>query len=164
MTVPQIIAVVGYSGSGKTTLLEKIIPLLVERGLRVGTIKHDVHGFEMDRPGKDSWRHKRAGAATTIISSPKKIGLVMDTDHDWSIHELTSFFPQMHLILTEGYKGADVPKLEVFRPEVHDTPACKDDKNLLALITDKPVDVGVPVFGPAQLTELVDFITAHLNL
>ncbi|UCF95758.1 MAG: molybdopterin-guanine dinucleotide biosynthesis protein B, partial [Desulfobacterales bacterium] len=76
--VPPIVSTVGYSGSGKTTLLEKLIAELKQRGFRVGTIKHDVHGFEMDRPGKDSWRHKQAGASVTVISSPYQIGMVKD--------------------------------------------------------------------------------------
>ncbi|HUU81381.1 MAG TPA: molybdopterin-guanine dinucleotide biosynthesis protein B, partial [Acidobacteriota bacterium] len=83
-----IVLFVGSSGSGKTTLLEKLIPELTRRGLRVGTIKHDVHGFEMDQPGKDSWRHKHAGALASIISSPHQIGEVMDVDHDHSLDEL----------------------------------------------------------------------------
>jgi molybdopterin-guanine dinucleotide biosynthesis protein B len=160
---PEIIAIVGSSGSGKTTLLEKLIPLLTKRGLRVGTIKHDVHGFEIDKPGKDSWRHKRAGAVISAISSPNKIGLVMDTDHDWTIRELAGFFPDVHLILTEGYKRADFPKIEVFRPEVHDTPVCTEDKNLLALVSDEPLNLTVPVFEVAQIKELADFIIAYLH-
>ena len=79
---PPIVSIVGNSGSGKTTFLEKLIPEMIRRGFKVGTIKHDVHGFEMDKPGKDSWRHKRAGAHTTMISSPYQIGMVMDVDED----------------------------------------------------------------------------------
>ncbi|MBW2556910.1 MAG: molybdopterin-guanine dinucleotide biosynthesis protein B, partial [Deltaproteobacteria bacterium] len=79
---PPVVSVVGNSGAGKTTFLEKMIPEMVGRGLKVGTIKHDVHGrFEMDKPGKDSWRHKHAGASTTVISSPYRIGIVMDVKY-----------------------------------------------------------------------------------
>ncbi len=77
-STPPLVSIVGNSGAGKTTLLEKLIAAVTQRGFRVGTIKHDVHGFEMDKPGKDSWRHKQAGAVTTLISSPKRIGMVMD--------------------------------------------------------------------------------------
>lgn len=166
MTSPfhKIIAIVGTSGSGKTTLLEGLIPLLVKRGLRVGTIKHDVHGFDMDKPGKDSWRHKRAGSAVSLISSPNKIGLVMDTDHDWTINELGGFFPHVDLILAEGYKKEEMPKIEVLRPGIRDTPLCTSDKNLLAIFSDMHLDVKVPVFKTTQIDELADFIIEHFDL
>ena len=99
---PAIVCIVGKSGSGKTTLLEKLIPELTGMGLKVGTIKHDVHGFEIDHPGKDSWRHKQAGSAITIISSPQRIGVVMDVEHDHTLDELASFFSGVDIILTEG--------------------------------------------------------------
>ena len=85
---PQVVSIVGKSDSGKTTLIEKLLPALIERGVRVGTIKHDVHGFEMDREGKDSYRHKHAGAAVTLISSPRQVGMVRDVSHDHRIEEL----------------------------------------------------------------------------
>ena len=164
MPIPSVFSVVGSSGTGKTTLLEKLLPALKERGIRIGTIKHDVHGFEMDKPGKDSWRHKRAGASISVISSSNKIGMVRDTDHDWKINELMTFFPDVHLILTEGYKSEGIPKIEVFRPEVHKNPVCKGDKNLIAVISDSPVDLGVPVFGTEEVNALADFLTARLEL
>lgn len=164
MPTPPVIAVVGSSGTGKTSLLEKLLPALKERGLRIGTIKHDVHGFEMDKPGKDSWRHKRAGSSISIISSYNRIGMVRDTDHDWNISELLTFFPDVHLILTEGYKSEKVPKLEVFRPEVNKDPVCRGDKNLIAMITDDPVDLGVPIFGTEEIDALADFLADRLEL
>nr|NIR17513.1 molybdopterin-guanine dinucleotide biosynthesis protein B [Desulfobacterales bacterium]NIW15817.1 molybdopterin-guanine dinucleotide biosynthesis protein B [Candidatus Bathyarchaeota archaeon] len=111
---PAIVSIVGKSGSGKTTLLEKLIPELTGMGLKVGTIKHDVHGFEIDHPGKDSWRHKQAGSRITIISSPQRIGMVMDVDHDHTLDELASFFSGVDIILTEGYKRENKPKIEIF--------------------------------------------------
>jgi molybdopterin-guanine dinucleotide biosynthesis protein B len=80
-----IVSIVGKSDSGKTTLLEKLVAELKSRGFRVGTIKHDAHSFEIDHEGKDSWRHKKAGASVSIISSAEKIGMVLDSDHDHTL-------------------------------------------------------------------------------
>lgn len=161
---PPVVSVVGYSGSGKTTLLEKLISEFKHRGYSVGTIKHDVHGFEMDRPGKDSWRHKKAGASVTIISSPYQIGMVRDVDYDHRVEELVALLPNMDIILTEGYKKENLPKLEVFRSQVHKAPLFKGDKSLLALISDDPVDLGVPRFSPGDGQKLADFLIRHFNL
>jgi molybdopterin-guanine dinucleotide biosynthesis protein B len=161
---PPVVSVVGYSGSGKTTLLEKLISELKGRGYSVGTIKHDVHGFEMDRPGKDSWRHKKAGASTTIISSPYQIGMVRDVDYDYRPEELMALLPDVDIILTEGYKKENLPKLEVFRSQVHKAPLFKGDKTLLALISDDPIDVGVPRFSTDDGKSVVDFLIGYFNL
>ncbi|MFH1091248.1 MAG: molybdopterin-guanine dinucleotide biosynthesis protein B, partial [Pseudomonadota bacterium] len=99
-----LVCIVGRSDSGKTTFIEKLVPELTKLGLSVGTIKHDVHGFDIDRPGKDSWRHKQAGARQTLISSPTKLALIRDTDHDYSLDELTPYFNGLDIVLTEGYK------------------------------------------------------------
>ena len=164
ITTP-VVSVVGNSGSGKTTFLEKVIREMIHRGLKVGTIKHDVHGrFEMDKPGKDSWRHKHAGASTTVISSPNRIGVVMDVEYDHSLDELVSFFSGMDIILTEGYKKDQKPKLEIFRPEITQEPLCKNDKNLLAFITDAPIDFGVPVFSAEDIKGVADFLIVRFNL
>ncbi len=153
-----VVSIVGNSGSGKTTLLEKLIPALKRKGLKVGTIKHDVHGFEMDKPGKDSWRHKQAGSEITLISSPNKIGMVMDVDHDHSLDELTRFFSDVDIILTEGYKRETKPKVEIYREELGEEPLCKSDANLVALVTDAPVDLGVPKFASNDVESLADFL------
>lgn len=153
-----VILLVGRSGAGKTTFLEKLIPEFRRRGLKVGTIKHDVHGFEMDKPGKDSWRHKKAGSVATIISSSEKVGMVMDVDHDFTIDELLYYFDGLDIILTEGYKRENRPKVEIFRPEVHDTPLCAGDDNLLALVSDQDLDLGVPRFGLDDPGGLADFL------
>lgn len=162
--IPKIVSIVGKSGAGKTTLLEKLIPELRGMGLRVGTIKHDVHGFEIDHPGKDSWRHKKAGSAITIISSPQRIGMVMDVDHDHTLDELALFFSGVDLILSEGYKGENKPKVEIFRREVHAEPLCLNDSNLIALMTNSDVDLGVPRFALDDIEGLAHFLTRHFRL
>jgi molybdopterin-guanine dinucleotide biosynthesis protein B len=163
-TIPPFVSVVGNSGSGKTTFLEKLIPELIGRGLKVGTIKHDVHGFEMDKPGKDSWRHKHAGASATIISSPYQIGMVMDVLHDHKPDELLSLFNGMDIILTEGYKRGDHPKIEIFRTQIISEPLCKNDKYLIALITDSKVNLDVPTFSSEAVKQIADFLIKHFDL
>ena len=163
-TTPPMLSLAGYSGTGKTTFLEKLIPEFTRRGLRVGSIKHDVHGFEMDKPGKDSWRHKKAGAATTIISSPVQIGMVMDVGHDHTPHDLLPFFAGLDIVLIEGFKRADNPKMEIFRPEVTAEPLCKDDPNLIAMVSDAVMDIGVPIFSPGDPAAAAHFVIAHFNL
>ena len=164
MNHPPIISVVGFSGAGKTTLMEKLIGEITDRGYRVGSIKHDVHGFEMDKPGKDSWRHKQAGACTTLISSPYQIGMVMDVDHDHHPDELKKFFRNVNVILTEGYKRQHRPKVEIFRSEVHDEPLCKNDDNIVAIMSDIPVNIDVPRFKLDDVRGLVDFLINHFLL
>lgn len=161
---PPIISVVGRSGSGKTTLMEKLITELRGRGLRVGTIKHHKGAFEMDSPGKDSWRHKQAGAVTTLITSPSGIGMVMDVDHDYSPEELTQFFPGVDVILCEGFKRGQRPKVEIFRPEIHEKPFCLEDKHLTALVSDAELDLGVPRFPLADIEGLTEFLLKHFKL
>lgn len=159
-----VVSVVGNSRSGKTTFLEKLIPEITVRGLKVGTIKHDVHGFEMDKPGKDSWRHKHAGASTTLISSPYQIGMVKDVEHDYQPDELLVFFNGMDIILTEGYKRGNLPKLEVFRSEVSKEPFCKHDNSLLALISDENVNINLPRFSPKDIKKVADFLIGYFNI
>ncbi|MEW6262902.1 MAG: molybdopterin-guanine dinucleotide biosynthesis protein B [Thermodesulfobacteriota bacterium] len=153
-----VVLIVGRSDAGKTTLIEKLLPQLKRLGLKVGTIKHDVHGFEIDRPGKDSWRHKRAGASATIISSPTQMALIRDSDHDQTLDELLGHFQGLDLVLTEGYKREKRPKIEVFRPEVHSEPLCRDDRNLIALVSDAALDLGVPRFGLEEVEKLAAFL------
>jgi molybdopterin-guanine dinucleotide biosynthesis protein B len=155
---PPLVCIVGRSDSGKTTLIEKLLPALIRLGLRVGTIKHDVHGFDIDRPGKDSYRHKQAGAATTIISSPAKMAMVRDTDHDLTLDELRPYFHGLDLVLTEGYKRETKPKVEIYRPEAHPEPLCRDDENLVALVSDVDIDLGVPKFGLDDADSLAAFL------
>jgi len=133
-----IISIVGKTDCGKTTLIEKLVPELVKRGYRVGTIKHDVHGFDIDLPGKDSWRHSQAGATTVIISSPDKLALVKKVAKDHTLDELAaSYFSDVDIILTEGYKKEAKPKIEILRSGVSDSLLSSHDE-LLFIATDRP--------------------------
>ena len=161
---PPLICVVGWSGSGKTTLMERLIRELKGLGLRVGTIKHHKGPFDMDSPGKDSWRHKQAGAVTALISSPNGIGMVTDVDHDHGPKELAMFFHDVDVILCEGYKRATNPKIEIFRPEVHEKPFCLEDKNLTALVSDADLDLGVPRFALTDTRGLAQYLLKRFNL
>jgi len=154
-----IVSIVGTSDSGKTTLIEKLVPELTRRGYKVATIKHDVHGFEVDREGKDSWRHKQAGAHTVIISSPQKLALIRDVDHDAELAELRDKYIQdVDIILSEGFKKNFQPKIEVFRKERHRELLCTREDNLLAIASNQPFDIGVPCFDLEDARGIVDLI------
>jgi molybdopterin-guanine dinucleotide biosynthesis protein B len=154
-----IISIVGKSDSGKTTFIEKLLPELVRRGYRVATVKHDVHGFEVDREGKDSWRHKQAGAHTTVISSPQKVALIRDVEKDLTLAELREKLIQdVDLILSEGYKKDTQPKIEIFRKEKHQELLCTKEDNLVAIVSNKEFDTGIPCFSLDNPGEVADFI------
>ena len=163
--MPAVVSLIGKANSGKTTLLERLIPALITRGVRVGTIKHH-HGtdFIMDYPGKDTWRHKQAGASVVALSSPSGVGLVRDTDHDLSLEELVeAYFQDVDLVLTEGYKGGAALKVELFRAEAHREPLANRDESWLAMVSDQPLECGIPLFHPDQVTELADFLLTCLG-
>ena len=155
--MPQVICVVGRSQSGKTTLIEKLIPILKNKGYRIGTIKHSHHVFDFDKSGKDSWRHKDAGAETVIIASPGKIAMVKN-DHDGTLESLIGYFDDLDLLITEGYKGARRPKIEVVRAARHNNALLKDDDCLVAVVTDASLNLSAPVFGLEDIQKLADFI------
>ena len=161
---PPLICIVGYSGSGKTTLMVRLIDALARRGYRVGTIKHDSQGGRVDHPGKDSFRHKAAGATTSIISSPRQVAMVTDVDHERGPEELLALMPHVDIVLAEGYKRALLPKIEVYRPENGKEPACRGDAHLLAVVSDAAMDWGVPCFDTADAERLVDFLVQHVGL
>ena len=163
-TATAMICIVGYSGSGKTTLMEQLITELTARGFKVGTIKHDVHGFEMDQPGQDSWRHKQAGASATIVTSPRSIGLVMDVEHDHQPAELLPLLSHLDIVLVEGFKRSRLPKIEIFRPEIGKPPASREDEYLRAMVSDSDVNRGVPRFAVADISALADFVLELSNL
>jgi len=156
---PPCISIVGKSNAGKTTFLEKLIPELKQRGYRVGTIKHDVHGFEVDREGKDSWRHKQAGAATVAISAPRKVAVIRDVVVEKTLHSLlVEYFQDRDIVLTEGYKKEGMPKVEIYRHTVHAKPLCRKGDNLVAIVSDTPLDLGVPHFELDDIGGVADLL------
>jgi molybdopterin-guanine dinucleotide biosynthesis protein MobB len=158
MTIP-IVSIVGKSNSGKTTLLEKIISDLVARGWRIATIKHNKHGFNIDHEGKDSYRHKKAGAHTTVVSSPHQLALIQDVDHDHSFEEIRDkFIHNADLILTEGFKVNNYPKIEVFRAELKRELISTKQDNLIAVASDVKLDLDVPCFDINDPKVIADFI------
>ncbi|MCU0822328.1 MAG: molybdopterin-guanine dinucleotide biosynthesis protein B [Spirochaetes bacterium] len=158
MMIP-IVSLVGKSGSGKTTYIEKLIPELNRRGYRVATVKHDVHGFDMDREGKDTWRHKKAGARSIAISSPEKFAMICDTERDLTLAEIRDkYIKDADIIISEGYKKDKEPKVEIFRSEVHSEPLSTMDDGLIAFVTDREFDLGVPCFGLDDVKGLADLL------
>jgi molybdopterin-guanine dinucleotide biosynthesis protein B len=154
-----IISVVGKSDSGKTTLIEKLLPELTRRNYRIATVKHDVHGFEVDREGKDSWRHKKAGAHTVVIASPNKVALIRDVEKDLTLEEIRDKLIQdVDLILAEGYKKDVQPKIEVFRKEKHKELLCTEKDNLVAIVSNQTFNIGVPCFDLEDVKGLAEFI------
>ncbi len=159
-----LVCVVGYSDSGKTTLVVRLIEALVRRGYKVGTIKHDSQGGRVDHRGKDSFRHKAAGAATSIISSPHQVAMVADVDREHGPEALLGLMSAMDIVLAEGYKRSLLPKIEVYRPETGKQPACKGDPHLLAVVSTDATDWGVPCFAPTDSDGLVDFLIQRVGL
>ena len=154
-----IVCIVGASNSGKTTFLEKLIPELCNRGYRVGTVKHDVHGFEMDKEGKDTWRHREAGASSVTISSPARVASIRNVETEMSLEELVGhYFWQEDILLTEGYKRSRFPKIEIFRTAVEPQPICGPQDNAIALVTDDPSSTELPTFKFAEVAQVADFI------
>jgi molybdopterin-guanine dinucleotide biosynthesis protein B len=154
-----IVCIVGASDSGKTTLLERLIPELTRRGYRIGTVKHDVHGFQMDQEGKDTWRHSRAGAQTIAIASPRGVASIRKTSDELPLEEVVArYFWEEDLVLAEGFKRSRFPKIEVFRSAVEPSPICGPGDNRIALVGDEIEGLEIPRFSFDQIRELADFI------
>lgn len=157
-----VVLIVGKSDSGKTTLIEKLVPILKRRGYRVGTIKHDVHGFEMDREGKDTYRHFHSGADAVLISSPKKLAIIQRVEQELPLDDLVNrYYSDMDIVITEGFKRQDKPKIEVFRSEIHEQPLCTPADNRIAIASDRPVDVDCPRFDMNDAEAIADFVERH---
>lgn len=161
-TIP-VVSVVGKSDVGKTTLLEKLLRESKRRGWRVATVKHDVHGFDMDKPGKDTWRHAQAGADMVVISSPNKIAILESVDEDKSLDEVLSRVRGIDLIFTEGYRRANKAKIEIFRSEVYKDLLCEPEE-LMAVASDVQLNNGVPCFGLDDAKGLCDLIAEKFDL
>ncbi len=161
MTV-KAVSFVAKSGTGKTTLLEKVVAALKGKGYRVGVIKHDAHRFDIDHPGKDSYRLTAAGADTMLISSPEKLALVKKQAASPPIEELlATYFTDVDIVLTEGFKKSSMPKIELHRRERSETLLCRGeehDPTLLAVASDTPLELDVPVLDLNDGGAVADFI------
>jgi molybdopterin-guanine dinucleotide biosynthesis protein B len=163
MIMPPVITIVGHSNSGKTTLIEKLIPELKRRGYRVGTIKHAHHGFSMDQKGKDTYRHRAAGADAVLAASPGQIALVKTISEN-SLDSLLPYFQDMDIVLVEGFKQDKKPKIEVFRSLIQQTPLFPEDDLLVAFVTDSPYSARVPVFQFDDVQAICDVIEKYSEL
>lgn len=161
MTV-KALSFVAKSGTGKTTLLEKVIAELKGRGYRIGAIKHDAHRFDIDHPGKDSHRLAIAGADTMLISSPEKLALVKKHAESPPIEELlATYFNDVDIVLTEGFKKSGLPKIELHRKERSPTLICRGeehDPSLIAVASDEPLELDVPVLDLNDAAAVADFV------
>ncbi len=157
-----VISVVGKSNSGKTTYLEKLIPVIKSRGIKIGVIKHDAHKFDIDIPGKDSWRLTQAGADVMVISSAEKLAIIEKRKEDISLDEIVSRIHDVDLILTEGYKAGTKPKIEIHRAVLKRELLC-EPQELLALASDENFDMGVPCLSLDNLEEMVDIIEDYMR-
>jgi len=155
--MPPIVSVVGKSESGKTTLLEKLIPELKSRGYRVATIKHAPHGGSFDEPRKDSWRHIQAGSEATAIGFPDRIVLIKPVAQDATLDEIARLLGDDYdIILAEGFKEGDAPKIEVHRKEAG--PPLKDVKRLVAIVTDETLETKARQFSSGDVKGLADLL------
>ena len=160
-----ILSVIGRSNTGKTTFIEKLIPMLNAKGIRVATIKHHLHDFESDREGKDSYRHKKAGARIAMIVSPQKVAFTADTERELTIAELVStYIRNVDLLIVEGFKEERAPKIEVFRYSEGVAPLCRDDSDVFAVMSDRPIDAPVPVLSRDDIQAAVELILSRLTL
>lgn len=165
MTV-QVMSFVAMSGTGKTTLIERVIAELKSRGWRVGALKHDAHGFEIDQPGKDSWRFTQAGADTTLIVSSERLAVIRRHDREPPVHALAErYFDDVDILIVEGFKQSSLPKIEVHRAACSATLLCRGethDDALLAIASDEPLEVDVPVIPLDDITSIVIFLEERL--
>jgi len=154
----NIVSIVGKSGSGKTTLLEKLIKSLKEKKYIVGTVKHTHQGFHMDKKGKDSWRHRKAGSDATLVIAPGIVALVKNEELEL-LEEIQLYMSDMDIVLVEGFKRKNLPKIEIFRnADRHEEPLCMEDKYLDAFVTDSDFTPDVPIFGLEDIDDITRFI------
>ena len=146
----KVVGFAGFSGAGKTTLVERLIPALKARGLRVSVVKHAHQHFDIDRPGKDSHRHRSAGATEVLVASSQRLALLREFDMDGlpSVHQLIGELSPADWVLIEGWKHADLPKIEVWRAALGQPPLYPDDPFVTAVATDDPAALPVPTARP----------------
>lgn len=159
---PPIIGIAGRSGVGKTTLIEKLLPELKRRGYRVGTIKHHAHpGFEIDQPGKDTWRHAQAGSDHVVIAAPDRVASIRRVDADPPLSALAATMSDVDVILTEGYGRTPIPKLELVRAALSAEPIC-DPRHVIGYITDCALDSGIRCLALDDVPGVADLIEAFV--
>lgn len=159
----KVFGFAGWSGSGKTTLIEKLIPVFVARGLSVSLIKRAHHAFDIDVPGKDSWRHRQAGCREVLVTSEHRWALMHELRGapELSLEECIHRISPCDLLLVEGNKYYPLPKLEVWRASNGKPFLHPQDTHFLAIATDVPVDTALKRFDLEDLDDIADFILAH---
>lgn len=163
----QIFGIAGWSGSGKTTLMKRLIPLLGARGFSVSSMKHAHHEFDIDLPGKDSYEHRKAGAREVMISSANRWALMHELkgDDEPSLAELIARMSPVDLVLVEGFKWEDHPKLEIHRPSVGKPLLQPGDPHIVAVASDTELaDLSVPLFDLSNVAAIADFIVRRSGL
>ena len=162
----KIFGFAGWSGSGKTTLIEKLIPLFVARGLKVSLIKHAHHTFEVDQPGKDSYRHRHAGCAEVLVSSSRRWALVHElrAAPEPGFAELVERLSPCDLVLIEGFKRERVPKLEVYRVATGESLLHPQDRDIVAIASDQRLDTRLPQFDLDDAPGIASFVLKQVGL
>lgn len=159
-----VVSIVGNSGVGKTTFLEKLIQELKGRGYRVAAIKHDAHNFQMDHPGKDTWRLSQAGSDIVLISAPHKLAMLESVDKERRLGDLAAMVAdRVDMVLAEGYRGANAPKIEVSRRE-KGSELVSPREELLAIVSDQAFDLPVPRFGLNEAAGVADLLETTFGL
>lgn len=163
----KVFGITGSSGSGKTTLMVKLLPELISRGLKVSTMKHTHHRFDLDQEGKDSYEHRQAGASEVMISSESRWALMHELrgDPELDMDELIERMTPVDLLLIEGFKSHHYDKLEVFRHENGKPLRAAEDKDVIAIACDKPLDdIDIPVIDLNDPSAIADFIIGRCGL
>jgi molybdopterin-guanine dinucleotide biosynthesis protein B len=162
----KIFGFAGWSGSGKTTLVEKLIPRFVQRGLRVSLVKHAHHNFDVDTPGKDSYRHRQAGASEILVTSSRRWVLMHELRgaQEPSFDEQVKRVSPCDLLLVEGFKFAPIPKLEVWRKETGEALLHPNDPHIVAVASDAKIEAKLPVLDLNDDGAIARFILRHLAL
>jgi molybdopterin-guanine dinucleotide biosynthesis protein B len=157
--------VAAASNSGKTTLIEKVVRILKTRGLRVAVIKHASAGFDLDKPGKDSWRFQQAGADAVVLVGPDRMAIMKKIEREPAPREIEMMVPDADIIINEGFKKAAVNRIEVFRHGISgEFPLCMDDASYLALVSDKPYDVSIPRFDLNDANGVAEFLISKIGI
>jgi molybdopterin-guanine dinucleotide biosynthesis protein B len=163
----KVLGISGYSGSGKTTLIEQLIGRLKAAGQRVSVVKHAHHNFDIDHEGKDSWRHRQAGAFEVVVASDRRLAKIREYEElaDPTVHQLLAELADCDWALVEGFKHADLLKLEVWRAETGELAHYADDPFVVAVATDEPQNLPtpttLPVFNLNDVQAVADFLLGN---